>query len=409
MSPTFVISVLFLISDLFAIAGNMIWNVEINFLLLVVFICGTVSLFFGELFARGIKIKVHAGDLINTSKGVISVPKFRMLILIVAEIIVLVLYYRRLEQIAYSIGYSGTMLIQYNRVATIDEGIKVGSMFTIFLGVISGGAFSCIYILINNIYIVKNRKKLKGNLIYFVPIILYILSSILSGARNGFIRLGIMIFSCFLIQYQERFKKVKIMKITVIGSIALGVFLVLFVNLGKLTGKTTASNSVDIILLYVGSAIVGLSCWLGQGKVFTSTHFGAESFWGLRYLANKFFGSITVVGQYAEGVKFPNGTETNIYTGFRAYLYDFGWVGMSLMMFIIGFVITWCYLVIKQKRKPRLIVIYSFFFCDFIYLLFAPSITSNLFTSSQIFGVAWIYIIMQYLLKEKKHIKNTSL
>lgn len=406
MSPTFILSVLFLFCDLFAIVGNMKWKVQISVELLTAFLVGMSALYLGELSIR-VASKGRIISVKNTSShsGRIDVSHGRMVIIIIIDILLLVLYYKRLVQIASSIGYSGSMLLQYVRIATISNDIRVGTFYTIFLGIISASGYFCIYIITNNIFVAKDKPYFWGNFIYSIPIVIMITSSILSGARNGLIRILVIIFACALIQYQECIKKVRVGKILTIGSITLGNFLILFANLGKLTGKTTVDNFIGVIMKYVGSSIVGLSSWLDKGLVRSSEVFAGESFWGTRYLLNKFFPSVDVGSQFLESIIFPGGSGTNIYTAFRSYLFDFGWIGLSLIMFLIGLVFNACYIVIKRRKNPFTTVLYSYFLYNYINILFAPSITSNLFTSSQIFGIFWMYVLYRFMLRPKIRFK----
>lgn len=406
MSPTFILSVLFLASNLFAIVGNVKWKVTINPDLLFVFFVGMLALYLGELivlaFAKGKKVLKRN---FHNQEDRIDISFNKMMSIIIINSIILVLYFRRLVQMASSIGYSGSMLLKYVRVATITEGIKAGAAFTIFLGLISASGYFCIYIIIHNILIAKTKPFSSRNLIYYVPIIQQIIRSIIGGARNGLISIVVVVFACSIIQYQGDIKKVKMSKILVFGSIALCGFLILFTNLGKLTGKTTVDNFTDTIFIYAGSSIVAFSAWLDKGLIGTSNVFGGESFWGIRYLMNMIFPSIHVDSKFLEMTWFADGTKTNIYTAFRSYLFDFGWSGLLLIMFLIGFIFNISYKITKKHHNPFLTVLYAYFLYNYIYILFTPSITSNLFTSSQIFSVFWMLIIYKYMFRPKKKIK----
>lgn len=406
-SPSFLLICLFLLSTLFAFLGNLKWKAEINLFAILVVFLGIVSILIGEVIARllvcGKRMIIPRNVRLSNNSKYYFVSKKKFLLLFAAQIIVFYLYYRRMIAIASSIGYSGSGLIQFIRVATVNESIKVGTFFSIFLGLIYAVAYVYLYIFINNFTRRHWFKYVFKHLYLFLPSIILLLTNILSGARSGVI-ITISVLALFILDRLRRTKKAfKLGKLFVVGIVFVIVFLFIFSKMGELTGKTNSDNFLDVIYVYAGSSILGFGIWMKNPS--HSTYFGQESFWGIRYLLNKFLPFIECSEEFLPGVVFPNGSGTNIYTGFKSYYFDFGLIGTIIVCFIIGAFMTFFYLTMSKRNKITITILYGFFFSCFVKLLFAASITSELFTSSQIFGCTWIIVISKFVVTRKNTIK----
>lgn len=410
LSPTFVLSALFLFCDIFAIIANQRWGVTIVPELLFVFIVAFSMLQIGEIIAISLVKKnrtLNFNQVYSNSEIRISTKKLVGIIII--DTIILILYYRRLVEMASSMGYSNTMLLQFVRVATINNDESVGAFFAVMTGIISASGYCCLYVIINNLNSKSFYRIFKEDGLLLIPVLLLVISSILSGARSGLIAILVFVFVVVIILKRNKLGRIKIGRVLIISCITVAIFLYVFVHLGKLTGKTTDSNAIEIVFTYVGSSIVGLSRWLEKGIV-PSRYFGIESFWGIRYFINKIFPSFYEGSPFLEGILFTKQGGTNIYTAFRSYLADFGYVGLALFMFLIGFIYTFCYIRVREQKKPLAIILYAWFFYKFVYIVFTPSITSSLMTSSMIFGLLWIVILYWLLIyKSRKSDPNCNM
>ena len=143
MSPSFLLLCMFSVSAVFGILGNIKWKAEPNAYSLLIVGVGVLSIFLGELFIRVTlnvgRVNVAPNTVAANAHYKISIKLFVLLFL--CQLVVFFLYYRRMVEIASSIGYSGSGLIQFIRVATINEGIKVGTFFSVFLGFIYAVAY----------------------------------------------------------------------------------------------------------------------------------------------------------------------------------------------------------------------------------------------------------------------------
>lgn len=406
LSPSFLLICLFLVSSIFGIIGNVKWKVELNVYSLLVVGAGVLFILLGEIFIRatlrGGRIYVISRKSVKNYHYKISIKLF--VVLFLCQIVIFYLYYRRMIAIASSIGYSGSGLIQFIRVATVNENIKVGTFFSVFLGLIYAVAYVYLYIFINNFPQEDRIRYFLKNIYLLLPSIILFLTNILSGARNGII-ITLSVLGVFVLDKIRRSEKsFNFAKFFIIGAAAIIGFFFVFSKMGELTGKMNSGNSVDTIYVYAGSSILGFSEWMNNPT--HSSLFGQESFWGIRYLLNKFFPFIECSEEFLPGVTFPNGTSTNIFTGFKSYYADFGFAGTLIVCFFIGLLMSLFYIKTFKKNNITTTILYGFFFSCFAKLLFAASITSELFTSSQIFGCMWIILVSKVVVRKKNVIVN---
>ncbi|MBE6718381.1 MAG: oligosaccharide repeat unit polymerase [Ruminococcaceae bacterium] len=396
MAPPFILNALFLLCSVFAIVGNIGWKVLVSVDTVLVIVLGLAAILVGGVFAQALyksrKLTVKKAPTYN--QGYIYISNTKLVFMLVIDIIIFVLYARRLIEMATEIGYDGTMLLQYIRVATINNNMKVGNFFTIMLGLIGASSNVALFALINNhFYKNKNVGGLKTNRLLCLAIIAVgLISKAMGGARNGFIMFFVALVAYYALCNPKK-KQINLMRILPIACVCLFAFLIIFTELGKLTGKV-GEDATEKFVLYAGSSIVGLSVWLNGYT--PSRLFGQESFWGARYMLKKFFPSVESSPQFLTGVHFSNKSGTNIFTGFRSYIADFGWIGMIAICILIGLFITIAYYFVRKNTKPINIIIFSYFLYYFINMLFAPSITADLFTTSQIFSIIWYVIVVAF-------------
>lgn len=403
MDPPFILNSLFLLCCIFSIVGNMRWNVFISVDTVLVIVLGLGAILLGGVFARSLyqPSRCSIKNEFRYRYGYIFISNTKLIFMLLISIIIFILYVRRLIEMATDIGYNGKMLLQYIRVATIDNNTKVGNFFTIMLGFIGASSNVAMFVLINNhFYKKENRNEPKTNRLLCLAIIAVgLLSKAIGGARNGFIMFFVALVAFYILCNPQK-REINLIKIFPIACAALFVFLIIFTELGKMTGKIV-EDATEKVVLYTGSSIVGLSVWLENYS--PSRLFGQESFWGLRYLLKKIFPSVECDSQFLTSVQFNNNSGTNIFTGFRSYIADFGWIGMVVICFFVGLFITIAYNVVRKKSRPIDIIIFSYFLYYYINMLFAPSITSDLFTTSQIFSVIWYIIVIGFVIGYSKH------
>lgn len=428
LSPSLLLCAVFFLSVLCAIMGNRAWQVDVSVNVVLVVGGGLFCIFLGEIVGRFIctqpklsrqitsngalwetKIITHE-ERLNGKKGerIAYSPAFILcLSLLMAGC--LVIYYLHLKEIALAaeqdIGKG--MLLQVVRLALQIGGYSINPIVAVLMYFIRGFGYVGLAVFMHNVFFEKTLKQgLKRNWTLLLPIIGLVVSNVLSTARNGFIMLIVVVFFLAIDQIRCR-KKIKILYVGLAGLALVVAFFILFLILGSMKGQT--SDPLSLIWMYAGSSITAFDTWLVQGTRNTQIFVG-ESLYGLHSLLARFIPSYSVPSLFSEFVTFPNGEETNIYTGFRAWINDFGMLGCMGVSFIIGVVFGMVYIRAVYKKKNRNTtlykLIYAYFFYGLLYSFATPELTTSLFSITQIFDLLFIclsyYVVLNIDVKRRR-------
>ena len=186
-----------------------------------------------------------------------------------------------------------------------------------------------------------------------------------------------------------------------IGLSFLSILLYSFALLGTFTKKVDEGDFLNPICIYTGSSIIALDDWLQRDQIFSIEHLGTESFSGVLKIGRFLQGEKTKIAPDGSNFVRKGKFSTNIYTGFRAYLSDFGWLGLFIICFFLGLVFRYAYQYVLKRPTTISVLIYTYFFIDFLYLLFAQSITSNLMTPTSFMGIVWIILVYFFMYPKK--------
>lgn len=414
LSPTMVLFAIFIVCTFFAMLGNQEWEVKIPDVTYSVILSGLYAFAAGEV---TVDLVFNNGKVsrrfvqCEDSGAYYCIPRLLVVFTTIAGVVVFYLYFRKMNTIASAYGYSGAvsfMALSYAKAGLLD-GANLGKGISTAANLVYGIGFNCIFAFCYNINC--GRKHVNGEIYILLPCIPQLLCYAVSGSRNGFITIISFAFFVYFITYYKThdIKKKGTMgigKIIVIISIVLYVFYGLFQLLGIALGKTGVRTPLEMLYLYAGSSIPALGKYLG-GCGQKSACFGNESFVGIVNWFHRFFGTPEGLKNF-EHMRFANSSTTNIYTCFRAYIDDFGYLGSILIMYLNGFIHKYYFEKIRKRISVGLLVIiYSYFMYYHISSIFAASTTIYLLSNTQISQFIWI--ISVYLLMRKQFIRNDYL
>ena len=189
------------------------------------------------------------------------------------------------------------------------------------------------YILIRNFYATKKVNK------HMVGIVaLAVISQSITGSRTYAVNTMIAIifyilhFSMMLSTKKRADFKV-ILRVVLFGMI----ILILFRTFGMFLGRqsSTEVSTLDYLAKYCGAEIKNLDIFL-QGTRMTGPIFGSQTFYSIITQHLSFFGLST---KYVIDLPFQtiNGFNLgNVYTTFYPYIYDFGYIGVPIMVSIMA-------------------------------------------------------------------------
>ena len=194
---------------------------------------------------------------------------------------------------------------------------------------------------------------LKQNMIYLLPLLSYILFFLCDTGRMQ--HLDFMLFVLFtgaiIYQIKTNFSvrgKIRIISAVICCGL---IFFSLFLILGMLSGKVRTGGRplYEILVHYGGLSIPAFSAFLEQVNIETP-YIGNTTLFGI-------YNNLIRMGVDLPPVKlfhpfvFFNDISTNVYTMMACYINDYGYVGMHLIMWILGAFFTIFYDYVRFVSK----------------------------------------------------------
>ncbi len=202
------------------------------------------------------------------------------------------------------------------------------------------------YAFLHNFFHIGLRKR---SFFYLLPLLAYVPHIILSTGRLEFLSVTIIIILMSGILYQNKWgisfkSNLRIFSLIVV---AMMIFFTVFLGVGSFTWKGVSAehNPFKILSHYTGTQIPAFD-------VFLQNH----------YPEDDWIGGHTLIGPYGNlkslGVKVPEASmfmefthfanvDTNVYTSLRRYIQDYGYVGMSILVFLFGVIYTAFYHLVR--------------------------------------------------------------
>lgn len=414
-APSMIIFIVFVISLLFNFINKNKWEVSFSVTFFLVITIGFIATLIADVLGAkaGRKLilyhkKRKVKDFQLNQYYVINVPIYINIIVILFMILVALLYYKDTMRIASLYGdLTLQSVLQAVRNITYSVGsssdIEFGTSKILSHAILISKALGYIYIYIYlfNLVFSSGKKILRRNWMYLIPPVIYLLESVFSTSRSQI--LYFFAGTCFMlyllwycrygkIQYDTKIKFIKY------GVITIMIFCLIFYLLGFLTKKSTALSFFDNISIYIGGSLVSFNKWL---KNFTSTtqFFGEESLVGIRKILYKLHLTDYYTVRHLEFVNFGK-FHGNVFSAFRRYLSDFGYLGLFIMQFFSTFSFSFIYNKIKKNKVPGgMIIVYG-------YIIYAAAMEaidelffSAVFEISNVYVFIYGFIIYKYIVK----------
>lgn len=358
-SPTCIASLGFIFSSICAAINSSYWGMELKH--------NTISVIIGALFLylsveTFVKIAIY-GKYKSTSKRfsstyenlyLIKVSNYILIGMIGLTSVAVLLYLRQVIKIAKRHRASGTIGIMLNKYRQLSSFNVLdasdsfpGWLNLLYVAVIGMGLFWS-YILINN-YLVK--RKIDQNIILnAILVILSVVMNMVNANRTRMIMLAISIMLYIWFFWHRIYGWKSGVKIGTLIKIMIAVvgFIFIFFGLRNAVGRNDTRSLLYVITHYFGAPIAGLNSFL-QNPV-KSTIWGKETFAGINNYIGNHFGLKELV--YSTQKEFRNIRGINIgnvYTAFRSYIHDFGYMGMIILTAIESLFMSVIYYTNKKR------------------------------------------------------------
>lgn len=218
------------------------------------------------------------------------------------------------------------------------------------------------YISILAIWINVMARQYKEIIKWSVFVLLYFPFIILTGGRQQFMYLIIFaLISFFLIYRKAHNNQYSLKKEMSIIGIALIVFLFCFLGMGLFNGKIDSdANFLTVLVHYAGTNISAFDVYINEMIVPDTPYIGSTTLDPIYSFLFKFGFNVPHFSQYITLFTIFGPVTTNVYTAFYRYIYDFGYLGCSIVMFLLGFFYTYIYRQIyRYGLKNWMILIYA--------------------------------------------------
>ncbi len=399
LSPSFISCAMYLIGTIVVYTYRIKWSVIINANTVLIIICFLLFILVGDVLASSIKKGFTQFN--NNQTYYFKIGNSLMVFIIAFMICGLIYYTRSVIQLSQLGGGSGdySQMLGYARHAKNNLGFKMSTSAIIIFWICEGLFYISTYIFINNIFNCKS--KITKELKYLFPIILYTFMAILSTGRTLimrefiFIVVIIVVFKYRHINWSAKFNK-KIIKII---SIVISAFFILFYYLGLLTGKSSNKEFFDYIAVYFGSSIAALNEYMKYPFRSTDFLWGGHTLFGFYTILRKVLSFIPNLSTPLEFTILGSMYATNIYTPIRRYYQDFGYIGVIIIAFFIGFYYKKFLLKIKYKPSNISTILYAYAFFPIVEIMIEERVFMDLLTIKSIFIVVFITIMYRLLVK----------
>lgn len=339
MRPAVVMIGMFVFSTFVALLNIFNWNINYSFKAFLIIITGLIVALLADYLSY-IMSKHHKQKLRTNESEIkkIQVDIWKYIIIIGIEIITLFLYYQEIKRLAYLDGYipGSNLLWHFKNITsyTAKEGVK--GTISLLLKIMDAVAYVTAFIIINNIYSGKSKKK--ETIILFIPIILFVIKVLLGSGRQDLLRIAsfALITSYIMCKNKVGWNKNISKKFTLKLFVFVPVALILFYGASSLIGRSTTRTAFQYLSTYAGGSIQHFNQYIQEPIQYTNYHFGEETFPGIYSFLNKIG-----VTNYSRPVHLEMRklgiTQGNVYTFFRRPYNDFGYLTTMILTFIILF------------------------------------------------------------------------
>ena len=428
LSPTFISALMFLLAVSCAIVGLFSWNYvkELSLQTILIFIAGLTAFGIGEVIARSIhknktksveqKVEQKTEVEFNLSNKVLVVILLLVLLstaLMISEII----------RVCATYGYTSNSFLKvlafyrsktglFSDAAFSSEGVNVivRQLWKV------GGAINIILFYYGFQKILRLKKKINKKEIVLIALILVVTlfqTFLFNGGRSIFFHyiVAYIAIALFVLFVKGRKNITKSMVRRGAGIVA--ALLVVFYLILPIVGRSTRHGFFEYTTFSLGTAVPSFELYMNDDEQPDegSKYIGEETFSGVYYTLNKVGLIKYAKAQSHEWRSFADdGTlSSNTYTSLRTYYKDFGMLGVIILQFIFGLVVTLIYLKVKESGSMLACVIYFSYFYILIdqirdeqfYSLISISTLANIG-----FTVITYYVIKS--LGSSKNEKNTK-
>lgn len=422
-APAFIVVAVFFVSTVGCIINAKYWKTELDVTTIGVVFGGCFVFMIVAAFCNGLCQNVYgrqfSKELIKLE--VIKTEKWKIIFILLMNLVLIYLQIRFINRVV-SLSSSGNLVTwglkmeYYRNVVSYDSSnlhISVPAYVNALNKLSTIFAYVFVYVNVNNFLAQKDQKlKKRFDLLNIAPIAVYILFNLICATRGSIIQIFVSVLIIYHLLYHKqngwskRYNFKALFKIVAL----LVVLLVIFVSLRDVVGRNyseTARNPLYYICCYVGGPIHLLDDFI-KNPPEKSSIWGKETFYSIiRFLGQRLGISDWIYVSHLE-FRYSNGLNVgNVYTAFRKYIYDFGYLGVVWCTALVSLVYNSIYYSIRYKRKKRKqfdigIMFFGYISYGYFYMSIQEQpLSTILCTTTLIMPVLYIIAICFFKLKLK--------
>ncbi|MEC1771909.1 O-antigen polymerase [Schinkia azotoformans] len=415
LSPTVIAYSMFCLSTLIAVLMAKEWELVLSPITVITIFIGLFFFGLGEFTVRwalnrkygAIKIPFETNNSNTNNKELLILFRYTFLISI-GMLAFLIVYFKKIYAISLlggnEFGYHG--MLEYSRTVMLQQGVTPGTLLNQIFKVCKAIAYVYLFaILYNKIYL--NIKKLRIS--YYIPIILFLITALLSTSRTHFTQFTVYALIVGFILYYKKYAHISIRNKKIIKAGITGVilFLTLFSILGYSTGRTQSFGALYGVAYYIGGSIPALDNYLNNPPS-ESGYFGSETLYIYYNSLNSYLNFDAP--SFRVNLETINGSNiaSNVYTAFRRYIQDYGYIGMCIIVYILGVIYSIAYQSIKLKNKVGFsLIMYAYFFYPIVEFVIEERFFIDIISISTIIEIISMYGFYNLLVRKSCE-KNIS-
>ncbi|WP_461243393.1 O-antigen polymerase [Secundilactobacillus muriivasis] len=240
----------------------------------------------------------------------------------------------------------------------------------------------------------------KFNWLLFTSLVLGLITSLLGGSRGKavFVIIALLVYYYFFSKQKSGWISTNNIRYFLFALIGLLVVLSIFQWLAILLGRNSQTDPMQYIYIYIGAEIKNLDTFIRNTDFPVKTGiFGAQTFFNQIPTLEKITG--TSFAQYQLYLPFHNVNGYglgNVYTTLYPWLYDFGYLGVVVMTFIMSISTQLVYSVARvvttRKSSSFSILIYGYLASFVALAFFSNKFFENINTNLIYYCIFWLIL-----------------
>lgn len=363
MAPPFIFCTMYLISIGLALLEWKPWQLnDYSNTAFNIYLYGAIIfILIGFVISRIEKITFKKNNYKNESLDIKNINKDFLWFFILVDLIALILLYHDVKRIGGGVGGISQILESYRNVQLTSTAAPLPWYDQQLSKVMTSVAFVCSFIFINN----SMAGSKKGKELLVIPIILYLISTLLQSNRFNILTWASTCFVYYCILRVIEYKNNKLSFRFLVRSLFVFILLLVFFYLIRLVvGRNGSSNTgLTYYISMYGGGPVKLFDLFVRYPIYNS--WGASTFRGISrglrvigILPNDY------VPQVYQEFRTVNGMDLgNVYSAYRQWIADFGFRDMWYAMLVFSIFFNWVYFHLKKSnyyQKPFSLILYGY-------------------------------------------------